>query len=83
MKSLGCLSQIQDTPNKHHAIFLNAIVYRVRKALGERPMVPEYLSVNPGIQDQRIDLGEQAVDEIGAKTLTLAIIEYSSTIQVF
>ena len=50
--SLRCLSPVQHPPDKHDIICFNAIVHRVGKALCERPMEPEHLAVEAGVEDQ-------------------------------
>jgi hypothetical protein len=42
----------------------NSVIDRVGKALRQESVIPELDPVDSGIQDERVDFGEEAVEEI-------------------
>jgi hypothetical protein len=79
----GVSTQIENSPNHCDRSLFDPVVDGIRKSLGQEAMAAEDLWMNPGVQGQRIDIGEQRVEEVLTQSFPLSLIEQTALMQIF
>ena len=72
-RPVGVASQVEHSPH-HNDIFFDCIVHGIGESFGEEPMTAKDLRVNSRIKHKRVNVGEEGIEKITAKTLGLLLI---------
>jgi len=78
----GSLTAIQDTKYGRTPSSVHFIVHGVRKSPGQQTMVSHHLRVNATIESQRINVRENGIKEVIAKSLALGFVEHTASRQI-
>jgi hypothetical protein len=70
-------------PPDSDLIAFDFVVDREGKSFGEQAMIPREFPMNAGVETQRLDIGVDRIEEVGADRIRRALIEAEAVEKVF